>query len=184
MQSMVTAQEWLEQTYPNKDQVKIIEFTDEAEGELTIANFHQLEEIKKKTEGEKNITKLTITDCPLLRRVNCYFCRKIKELVIINCPQISEINCDTNQIESLELSELENLTLLNCSNNRLTNLKVHNNRQLSHLSCEKNKLQEIDLSNNPAIIFLDMNDNPLSHSPYFFSKRRKNKMKDLQDRLN
>jgi len=33
--------------------VKLIEFVDEAEGELIIANFPNLEEIKKKTEGEK-----------------------------------------------------------------------------------------------------------------------------------
>ena len=69
----------MDREYPNKNKVKVIEIVgkvgeEEVEGELVIANFPQLEEIKKKSEGEKNITKLTITNCPLLKRINCYFC--------------------------------------------------------------------------------------------------------------
>ena len=173
----------MDQEYPDKNVVNIIEIADEAEGGLIISDFPNLGEIKKKTEGEKNITELTINNCGNLQRINVYFCRKIKELIITGCPLISEINCDTNLIENLELGELSGLTRLNCSSNQLTNLDVHNNHQLSHLACEKNKIKELDLNNNSALTFLDMNDNPLIHAPYFFSKKQRNKMKKMRENL-
>lgn len=180
---MVKAQEWLDTNYPEKNQVKTIELDDELEGELTISDFPQLEEIKKKTEGEKNIAELTINNCPSLKRINCYLCRKIKELTITGCPQISEINCDTNQIENLELSEFAELKRLNCSNNRLTSLDVSKNKQLVQFVCEKNKITKLNLDNNPLITFLDISNNPLVHSPYFFPKKKKVETQKLRQKL-
>ncbi|CAG8807483.1 7428_t:CDS:1, partial [Racocetra fulgida] len=66
---MVNAQEWLDEKYPNKEGVKVINgYRKELTGKLTIADFPQLEKINV---YENQLTQLHLNNCPQLTYLDC-----------------------------------------------------------------------------------------------------------------
>jgi len=69
------------------------------------------------------------------------------------------LRCQSNQISTLDVSQLVNLTLLNCGNNQLTALDVSLNINLNQLVCNNNQL---DAATNSQIL-IDLDANGLSN---------------------
>jgi Leucine-rich repeat (LRR) protein len=71
--------------------------------------------------------------------------------LIINNPKVEGIFCSVNQLTTLKLGYLPNLTILYCNRNQLTNLNIFSCPSLKHLSCTKNKLTNLDISKCPDL---------------------------------
>ena len=103
---MVNAQEWLDKEYPNKTTVTKIKrkhFTKRPKGELVIDNFPNLQEIDVSVFRKGKLTKLKIS----------------------NCPQLCKLNCENNQLEELDIDEIsrQQLKRLNHKRNKLSELQ-------------------------------------------------------------
>ncbi len=75
---------------------------------------------------------------------------------------LTELYCQSNQLESLDVSNNTALESLSCQNNNLTSLDVSNNTSLDSLICYNNNLTSLDLSNNTVLTYLDCSDNQLT----------------------
>ncbi|CAI2199142.1 16721_t:CDS:1 [Funneliformis geosporum] len=134
MAKYLNIQEYLNNTY-NKNTEQII-FDNPAlqlseKGELVISDYPNLEEIYV-TGSEhikiNNITKVTINNCPKVKKINITTFVDNKRLEINNCP---------------------NLEILYCRNNNLTNLDFLNNlnpKKLERLSLDDNNFPKQDLT--------------------------------------
>jgi Heterokaryon incompatibility protein (HET)/Nucleoside 2-deoxyribosyltransferase like len=123
-------QVWLDRKYPNKETTTEIDFSDlgggNIEGELIISDFPNL-----KTIGSEHflnyfwlfnsfvikITKVTIKDCPLLKKLDLNYFYENKALIISNCPQLSIIDCSSNDLVNLEIQENPSLKKVIIDNN-------------------------------------------------------------------
>jgi Leucine-rich repeat (LRR) protein len=70
--------------------------------------------------------------------------------------------CNDNQLTSIDISTLSNLSQFRCHNNLLTNLDVSNNNSLNRLICSDNQLTDIDISMHPNFLMLRCSYNPIS----------------------
>ena len=77
---------------------------------------------------------------------------------------LTRLNVNSNQIDTLDLSNNRALTFLNVGNNRLTRLDLSNNRALRELQAYDNQLSSsgLNLSNNTALTNLNVYNNRLS----------------------
>ena len=73
---------------------------------------------------------------------------------IENFTALQELYCYTNNLISLDVSQISGLLLLECDNNYLTSLDVSKNLSLINLECESNKLAELDLSSNVNLSYV------------------------------
>lgn len=153
-QENLTAQDWLENNYPNNKEVEEIDLTyltSLRESELVINDFPNLKEIKKldrrfgSSEHIYKISKVTISNCPKLEKVNIRFLKDNKELILINIPTLKELDCFFNQLSELNIRELSNLKQLNCGKNKLTKIDLPENNQLEMLNISNNNFPEQDL---------------------------------------
>jgi len=128
------------------------------EGELEIKDFPNLTEIKIDKVGDDyiefvNINKITIANCPNLKKIDINTFIDNKELVITDCPELTDLDCSYNQLKNLDLSKLvdnnvgqtNRLKNLDCNSNQLTNLDVSNCSNLTELYCHNNSLIDITL---------------------------------------
>lgn len=87
--------------------------------------------------------------------------------------KMTELNCSGNQIDTLELTNMLNLTTLdisnnpallylNCGGNNLSTLNVTNNTALINLSAYSNNLSALDVSSNTNLEILNCGGNNLS----------------------
>jgi hypothetical protein len=117
---------------------------------LTINDFPNLIEIKRSDEDVNykkdiyKITKLIITNCPSLEKVNINGFRDNEELVLSEVPNLIELRCRFNQLTNLDLSQCNNLQVLNCGKNKLTNLDLSNCSNLTGIYCYDNLLAKLD----------------------------------------
>jgi Leucine-rich repeat (LRR) protein len=132
--------------------------------ELAITDFYDLAEIVTKGHHEiTKITKVTISNCPQLAKVNIREFKNNKELKINACPKLEEFNCGGNQLTELDLSNFSNLKDVRCGYNKLSKLKLSKSTQLERLECDNNQLVVFEYSNlNPKrLTQLNMSDNNL-----------------------
>ena|ERR1043166_8434627 len=151
MVKYTNAQEYIKNNYSDKENTTEIKFNSnnlnfDQEGELTIADYPNLKEIYKlKGKDLKNITKLTISNCPQLKEVNITNFVDNQQLEINNCPNLEILYCGNNKLTELNLNNCPNLTTLNCSENQLSNLDLTNCSQLTEIRCNQNKLEQLIL---------------------------------------
>ncbi|WNE40894.1 MAG: hypothetical protein mread185_000351 [Mycoplasmataceae bacterium] len=110
-------QDWLKEKYKDKNKTKEIKFDNdkELEGELEIDDYPELRKIN--LSGSKEITKLTIIDCPNVEEIDIYD-NKIKELKGIDAlVNLKMLKIQNNQIKEVDISKNTDLGLFNCHNN-------------------------------------------------------------------
>jgi len=138
---MTKAQQWLTNSYPNKQQITKITFDGKIllEGDLVIEDFPNLDTITipdcDYPERMSNLPKVQIRNCPQLKQVKINFF-EVQNFSISSCPQVERLNLEDNSLTDLDISELTNLTSLDCSNNPLTSLDISNNLNLKTLECD------------------------------------------------
>jgi len=121
--NMVSAQEYLNQKYPNKEGVKSIVFESNYQatqsGDLLIADFPNLIKILLDNRAKLSIAKLEIRNCPQL---SCLKVRnQINELVTDNLPNLTELYLLNSNLTFFDISKYPKLLRLNCeSNSNLT----------------------------------------------------------------
>jgi Leucine-rich repeat (LRR) protein len=116
--------------------------------ELIIADYPSLEKIK--TTGDekvKNLTKVTVRDCPQLKEINIIDFVDNNQLIIVNCPNLEKLACGNNKLTDLDVSKLTNLKTLACPNNLLTNINYPRNpEKLINVIVSDNNLLAQDIS--------------------------------------
>lgn len=75
---------------------------------------------------------------------------------------LTSLDCKKNNLTSLDVSSLTELSILYCQNNRLTTLDVSQNTALWNLNCSNNQLSELDVANNPKLQTLSCANNELT----------------------
>jgi Leucine-rich repeat (LRR) protein len=148
---MKNAQEWLNETYPTKNQREEVRkiFIDRKEEE----SFPKLQLFSDNSENNHYLAvklekKLDLSDFVNLEMLFIEG-QKITELKISNCSKLSYLNCSNNELKSLNLNNLTNLETIICSNNFLTELDLssQNSEKLSSLHIGNNNFSGCDLSN-------------------------------------
>lgn len=64
---------------------------------------------------------------------------------------LKELICNSNQLTSLDLSNMPNLQTLRCQNNQISSLDLSGNPELTTLVCNKNNLDTLDIRNNTKL---------------------------------
>lgn len=75
---------------------------------------------------------------------------------------LKELLVDSNDLESMDITGLSQLSLLYCSGNNLSQIDLSQNPELKYLRMNNNTLTQLDVSNNPALELLIINDNNLA----------------------
>ncbi|MCE8163170.1 MAG: hypothetical protein I3273_02970 [Candidatus Moeniiplasma glomeromycotorum] len=88
---------------------------------------------------------LIIADFPQLEEVRIWW-EKLTKLKIINCPQLTELSCVDNNLTELDVSACSNLKELDYRQNLLTSLDLTNNLKLEKLFISDNNFSTQDLS--------------------------------------
>lgn len=70
--------------------------------------------------------------------------------------------CNSNNLDSLDLSNHTSLVHLECGSNQLTSLDVSNNTALERVECSRNLLTSLDVSNKTALERLYCGNNQLT----------------------
>ncbi|MEW5675221.1 T9SS type A sorting domain-containing protein [Flavobacterium enshiense] len=95
---------------------------------------------------------------------------QLTSLTLTNLPNISELYCNNNQLTSLTFSGV-GLGILDCSNNQLTNLDFHGT-SLASINCSNNLLTNLDVSFLRGLMDLVIDNNlietiEVNNAPYF-----------------
>ena len=77
----------------------------------------------------------------------------------ISNTSIETLFLNLNELETLDISEAENLKALNITTNHLTDLSVNSNTQLETLVISNNRLQQIELRQNSELQYLYASSN-------------------------
>lgn len=64
---------------------------------------------------------------------------------------LENLVCNSNQITSLDLTNLSKLKTLLCDNNQISKLDISNNKELTTLTCDFNNLDTLDIRNNDKL---------------------------------
>ncbi|MCL2039653.1 MAG: T9SS type A sorting domain-containing protein [Bacteroidetes bacterium] len=98
----------------------------------------------------KNLSgNLNLTNCQYLTYIYCNN-NQIKSIIVNDMNNISILNCAYNAIEIMDLSPLLHIQQLFCQYNDLTFLDIHNANNLTNLNAEGNKLSfnQLKMPNN------------------------------------
>ena len=88
--------------------------------------------------------------------------QNLTSLTLENLPNLSSLDCHNNELTSLTLGNLPNLSNLDCRNNELTSLDLSHVRGLAQLRCGSNKLTSLDLSYVHGLMDLGCEKNQLT----------------------
>ncbi|CAI2167046.1 15864_t:CDS:10 [Funneliformis geosporum] len=114
-------------------------------------------------KGIKNITKVTIRNCPKLKEVNINNFVDSQQLEISECANLEMFRCGNNQLTELNLSQNKLLIEIVCAKNKLTQLTLPNQSDnLQKLICYENELTSLDFLKSchlPKLESLVLNDN-------------------------
>ena len=75
---------------------------------------------------------------------------------------LTKLNCSSNDLKTLDVSKLADLSVLNCYSNKLETLDVSKNIHLSELNCSWNRLETINVSKNTELLEINCYNNRLS----------------------
>jgi uncharacterized repeat protein (TIGR01451 family) len=77
-------------------------------------------------------------------------------------PDLISLNCTNNQLTSLTINGLTNLSNLNCNDNKLTALNTSNLTAITYLYCKNNNLQSLKVIDPLNLKVLDFTNNQIS----------------------
>lgn len=81
----------------------------------------------------------------------------------ISNASIETLFLNLNELQTLDVSEAENLKALNLTTNQLTDLSISSNTQLKTLVISNNRLLQIELSHNPELQYLYASSNAFTN---------------------
>lgn len=93
--------------------------------------------------------------------LNCYS-NNLTSIDVSNLTALLELRCFDNQLTALDVSQNTQLVKLMCQINQLTALDVSVNTQLTHLYCPNNQLTALDVSNNTGLLYFYCEANALT----------------------
>jgi len=156
------AQDWLNEKYPNKEQVETIDASSlerlkiDQPSKLEINDYPCLKKIDLSLVTLHyripTLTHLTIKNCPQLETVsnNKELQRVItQQLIIHNCPRLKRLICPFSGIVDLNLSEVDSLEVIDAWSNELTNfnfLTSLNPKNMTYLIINDNNFLSADLT--------------------------------------
>jgi len=157
---MVNAQEYINEKYPNKEEIKILEINNQdLEGDLDLSKFSNLEELNC---SHNLIDNLTLGQCSKLVKINCSYNTLDTLKFLHELPDSSkqpvEINLEECGVENQEITSV--LQKLNLTT-KLENNKSEDNNLIStqsqKLLIEFANLKQQNKSLKEQIIFLQSN---------------------------
>lgn len=129
---------------------------------LTPENLAAIENVTSLDVSEKNLSDLSgIEYFVNLRSLDCQK-NQLTSLNVSSLTELSILYCQYNQLTTLDVSQNTALSNLNCSNNQLTELNVAKNPKLQTLSCANNQLTALDIEKNTLLSTLYCNNNHLA----------------------
>ncbi|WP_426485152.1 DUF7619 domain-containing protein [Flavobacterium sp. 2] len=105
-------------------------------------------------EGIKKFTNLWNLQCSK---------NQLTSLDVSNLPDLTDVSCYDNMLTSINLSGSNKILELNCSNNFLTDLNLTGLTKLFRLEFYSNSVENLDLSNLPELLFLECDGNRLKN---------------------
>lgn len=132
--------------------------------------------------SKNEITSLDVSDCPLLREIDCTN-TGLEEVNVKGCLSlehmyvpynnlrkvdigwsrtITELDVSHCMLEELDLSECVSMTNLKCFSNNLNKLSVPHRYRLINCFCYENHIPALDLRNSPQLQVLNCGDNNLA----------------------
>ena len=81
----------------------------------------------------------------------------------ISNTSVETLFLNLNELQSLDVSEAENLKSLILTSNQLTNLSIHNNTKLETLLISNNRMQQLELNQNPELQYLYASNNAFTN---------------------
>lgn len=156
-----------EQLIDNKEFIKAVgeqvEWTTNEDGtvSLTPENLAAIEKVTSLTVSDKSLSDLSgIEYFVNLMSLDCKK-NNLTSLDVSNLTELTALTCNDNQLTKLDVSSLTMLSNLNCQNNQLTTLDVSQNAALWDLRCSNNQLTELNVAKNPKLQTLSCADNRL-----------------------
>lgn len=107
------------------------------------------------------ITSLTLTNVPLLKKLNCRE-NRLTELDLTLVPMLQVLWCEDNQLTALDLRHVPRLEFLLCCCNQLADLDLSPVPRLDTLAYSNNKLAALCLKLMPELQFLQCDRNRLT----------------------
>ena len=114
--NMITSQEWINKTYPNKEEVKVIGNEPKMNGNLTIVDFPNLKKIILQGAYSPIISKCEIRNCPKLKEISIVNCQ-MKEFVTDDLPNLTLLDLYCNNLTSLDISKYPKLVSMGYASN-------------------------------------------------------------------
>ena len=112
--------------------------------------------------SKKNISFLDgIEDFSSLENLIC-FSNNLSTIDVSNLTNLKSLLCGDNFLKGLSVVDNSNLETLNCSDNQIQNLNLSSNIELKSLSCSGNQISQFDLSSNVNLNFLNISNNRIS----------------------
>lgn len=157
-----------EQLIDNKEFIKAVgeqvAWTTNEDGtvSLTPENLAAIEKVTSLTVSDKGLSDLSgIEYFVNLRSLDCQK-NQLTSLNVSSLTELSILYCQYNHLTTLDVSQNAALWDLRCSNNQLTELNVANNPKLQTLSCANNQLTALDIEKNTSLSTLYCNNNQLA----------------------
>lgn len=141
-----------------------VEWTKNVDGtvSLTPKNLAAIENVTSLTVSDKGLSDLSgIEYFVNLTSLDCQK-NQLASLDVSSLTELSILYCQYNQLKTLDVSQNTALWNLNCSNNQLSELDVANNPKLQTLSCANNQLTALDIEKNTSLSTLYCNNNQLA----------------------
>jgi Leucine-rich repeat (LRR) protein len=112
--------------------------------------------------SNKNISDLTGIE--IFTDLQYLYCQtnQLTSLDVSNLSQLIRLEAQDNQLTSLNVTGLSNITHLFCWNNQLTTLDVSTLSSLERFYCHTNQLASLDVSNSPSLLYLQCHTNQLT----------------------
>lgn len=144
--------------------------------ELTVSNCDLLSNIDlygtdtfDPTESQRlnpQFSSLKITDCPLLKKLNCMGTSGFRNLNIDNPGSLTEVYAAGSAIfKNTSLELFTDLQVLDCSYSELYYLSIPNVRNLQVLKCDHNQLSSIELPSGEHFRY-DEQDISINHNSF------------------
>lgn len=129
---------------------------------LTPENLAAIENVISLDVSDKSLSDLSGIE--YFVNLTSLDCKKnnLASLDVSSLTELSILYCQYNQLTKLDVSQNTALWNLNCSNNQLSELNVANNPKLQTLSCANNQLTALDIEKNTSLSTLYCNNNRLA----------------------
>ncbi|MBQ7668243.1 MAG: InlB B-repeat-containing protein, partial [Clostridia bacterium] len=112
--------------------------------------------------NNNQLTSIDISHNTKLQQFVCSYNQLTEINLGSSVSDLQRLDCDHNNLTTLTLNNLKNLTTLTCSYNQITALDVTKNTKLTELHCFSNQLTTLNVSKNRELRTLSCMDNLLT----------------------